>query len=126
LDSFLQHIYKQTHIRKVLIDTHTRPQLQEEQLKVIMARSSARGVEDSVSFVQDLHHRELIFSNGVTISSDRGLDYRKPPNIHGDIQCRSCTVRIFEASAKVLVRQSDVVAPVAKDAAAVLQNTVAE
>jgi len=112
-----------THIRKILITTHERSKCQAEALHKLAQEAGAHNITTTLSYVQDLHIREMQFSNGITVTCDRGLDLYKPLAA-GGLCCRSATVHVFEISVQYLADQSDAVALVVEKASVVLQDDV--
>ena len=76
----------------------------------------AAGFTMTVAYLDELHIRELRYSNGIVIVPDRGIDIFRGPDRHGTRYCRSCTILHFEMDAGTVCRDSNVAAAIAAEA----------
>ena len=121
----MQNLVAKTHVRRVSLTTHTRSRCSKNLINDIAKRAALLDLALTVSFVDDLHNRELQFSNGIAVTCDRGLDIFMAPR-SADKFYRNCTIHVFEVSAKYLADQSDAVNQVVVEAAAILCSSVAQ
>merc|ERR1719401_2916119 len=63
-----------------------------------------RDLTINVDFEPELHLREIIFSNGIVISSDRGLDIFRGEDDGGSRLCKLTRVHYFELASAMVPR----------------------
>ena len=96
---FFEALLETTQVRHVLLTTHARSKGSEEVLSELQGIYRGKGLQIEVVFNEDLHVREILYSNGVCVSSDRGLDVYRMPGADGIRHCRVGQVLYFEAAA---------------------------
>lgn len=98
LEIFFDALKKKTSVTKVWLHTHVRSREAESPLEHLRNRVALEQITVDITFAPELHLRELLFSNGITISADRGLDLYQAPDRFGVRRCRGCKILYFEAN----------------------------
>ena len=115
-----------THIKRIRLSTHVRSRSAESLLSAAQEVACGLDIDLSIAFCPDIHLRELSYSNGVTISADRGLDLFQAPNSLGVRSCRAATVIYFEMSQKELANQANIAISLADEAKAIIAQSEAQ
>ena len=87
LAELLEAFAVKSHVRTVRLTTRPRSNSNDNNFSAIAKRLSNMGMSFSWAYQHDLHVRELLYSNGVAILPDRGLDLYKAPNAAGIRYC---------------------------------------
>jgi len=124
LETLFDGLLRFSHVRNVALSTHSRSEVNRNQLDDLVKKYSAMNLVISVAYVQDLHLRELVYSNGIVISSDRGLDLFQAPSHTGLRCCRNSTVHYFEQDAAAIASSANIAATLAAEAKQSLQDQV--
>jgi len=126
LSDFLDALLVRTHVRKVALTSHFRSQCQAQALQEMVCKLGPLGLSFSYSFTTDLHLREVSYSNGVVITSDRGLDLFKSPDALGVRPCRNATVVTYETDGGTVAKTFNVAASIAEEARTMLTDGFAK
>jgi hypothetical protein len=115
-----------THIRAVRLTTHVRSQFAQAELEEVLMRYGRLGLHVTIAYQADLHLREVAFSNGVVVVSDRGFDIFKAASAQGVRACRDTSILYYECSVHEVVRESNVASRVALEAKSELIDSVSQ
>ena len=124
--SLLGALVSHSHVRAVRLWTHTRSQPNDDTLRDIACKFKEMGVSVSIMYQHDLHVRELLYSNGIAILSDRGLDIFRAPSAKGVRYCRNVSIHYYEVDDKVVVKTANVAASLASEARGLLVGEVTQ
>eukprot|EP00973_Karenia_brevis_P061606 8567243-Karenia_brevis.AAC.1 len=100
---------------------HIRSKCNDEALHNLSVRFGEKGLKFVWAYKDDLHVRELLYSNGVAIVPDRGLDLYRAPSAAGRY-CRNSTILYYELDDKQIVKSANVAATVAEEARTILTD----
>ena len=97
LSELVDCMLRGSFVRTIKFSTHERSLQARESLENIAIHAASCGMSIQYAFASCIHVREFAFSNGITVSCDRGLDVFRAPLPDGVRHFRSCTIWTFES-----------------------------
>ena len=126
LASLLDALVARSHVRVARLTSNPRSRSNDGAFADLATRMSGQGLALTWAYQPDLHLREVVFSNGVAVVPDRGLDLYRAPTSDGLRFCRNATVLYYELNDTWVAASSNVAAKIADEARSLVADGVAK